>query len=57
MQEINPKYVILFDILHEQITDHLQSKGFHLDAKFFHADFAQGRVGKNVLILKKTLVR
>ncbi|EFX79028.1 hypothetical protein DAPPUDRAFT_197829 [Daphnia pulex] len=46
-------YFVFFDVLLDSISAHLGFNGFHLIGNFFHADIAQGRVGRHVLVFKK----
>lgn len=46
-------YLVFFDVLLDSISAHLGSNGFLLIGNFFHADIAQGRVGRRVLVFKK----
>ena len=46
-------YLVFFDVLLDSVSAHLDSNGFFLIGNFFHADIAQGRVGRRVLVFKR----
>lgn len=46
-------YLVLFDVLLENVSSHLAANDYNLIGNFFHADLVSGRVGSRVLVFEK----